>query len=275
MPPAAGDPGCRALRLAGMGFRVRGTLTAAEEGWLRQRGCGPSGGTGPLLEVVDSPPFPVRFEEWPQGGPAAFETEDGRVHLRHRRFCSEIDLAADSAVLFRLPSDIGGGLSVTLRVWMTARMPFVGALPLHGAGVAIDGQAVAFVGHAGAGKSTLAATSPHPVYGDEMVVAQGVPPFLAASGWEGKASPPPSRLAAVVELGRGPGLRFERLDAEAGFRRLLQVALVPPAPVAWAAALEVARRVSREVPFFRMQWALGHPPWAELARALGLEGARG
>ncbi len=233
------------------------------------------------LRLVAEPPWtsadPTPFAD---GDPAAIDWVDERVRVTHARFLAELDPIGRSGRLFRR-SRGRGALEVTLRTVLCSRLPFEGGLPLHAAGIVAEGQAVAFFGVSGAGKTTLAGLSPHPLLSDELVAAvalgsgTGRAPFaLAASGFWGtgeqdRRSEKPWPLAALVELAKGARFRLDRLEPRVAIARLVRVILVPAGPPLWSAALAVLGRLVREVPVYRMSWSPGRPPWAELCELLG------
>jgi len=217
------------------------------------------------------------------GPPAAIVEADAlsarRIVIRHREFRAELDPFDGTGTLARSDGS-GAALDVTLQVAAKALLPTRNALPLHGAGISLYGRGVVFFGVSGAGKSTISALSPHPVVSDELVAVAA-----SAGGWrlrstgfsEGlQTSPrPPARpyvdlpLAALVELGKGPTFRLEQAAPARAFRRLLDVAMVPPAAPLWAAGLSVLRQLAETVPVFRLEWTPKEAPWVELERALG------
>ena len=202
----------------------------------------------------------------PTTGPAAIDWVDGRVRVGHARFVADLDPAGLSGDLYRAPGR-GSGLEVTLRAALCSRLPLDGGLPLHAAGIVVDGQGVVFFGPSGAGKSTLAGLSPHPVLSDELVaVAPGRPFSLTATGFWGTLEGGRSHagswpLAALVELGKGPELRFEPLGSREALVKLVGVLMVPPGPPLWNAALGILGRLVREVPVERLVWSPAEPPW--------------
>ena len=155
------------------------------------------------LEIVAEPPwtssdarlYPGRHELPVQ------RWENGRLLVSHHSFTAEIDPSAAWARLHR-PEEHTYPLGVVIRTTMLARLPLLGGLPLHAAGVVLGEQAVGFFGPSGAGKTTLAETCPGTVLSDELVaVAPGEPPpwcarAIGARGgsWEGRRAPlwPPS-----------------------------------------------------------------------------------
>jgi hypothetical protein len=277
------------LVLAGLPFEVQpeGFLSTAERHALS--GLGRVAGE-PLAEPADAwRPFVLDLDgEESRASDAALDEAPAtvgwvrdRVTVSHRRLDADLDPFAGRGRLSRDPA-LGWPLEVTLRVALAARLPLEGGLPLHAAGLVLRGQGVAFFGPSGAGKSTLVAVSPHPVLSDEMVAivpagsgtaARGGPFVLAGTGFWGThgatvtpAGPFP--LAALVELGRGPRLRIERLDPQTAVRRLIAAVLVPPGPPLWSAALGVIGRLVGVVPMLRLAWSPTESPWDELERAI-------
>lgn len=194
--------------------------------------------------------------------------------LRHARFAAEIDAFAGTARLERR-TELDFALVLTLRTALAARLPALGGLPLHAAGLVLGDAGVAFFGVSGAGKSTLAAQAPGPVLSDELVAVVPGPPYgLAASGYWGTlagragAGGGVAPLRALVELAKGPGFRLDRLDAREAARRLAGVTMVPPSPALWGAALAVVARLVAAVPVYRMAWSPAEPPFEALSRSL-------
>jgi len=199
----------------------------------------------------------------------------GRLLSSHRSFTAEIDPAAARARLFRRETR-AYPLETVVRTAMMARLPLVGGLPLHAAGVVLDGRGVAFFGPSGAGKTTLAATCPHPVLSDELVaIAAGQPFDLVPSGFWGEgrsaARVRAAPLAALVALDKGPRTALEQQGPRAAVRRLVDSVTVPLAPPLWSQALRVLAAVVGAVPVYRLEWTPEVPPWDVLAATV--EGA--
>jgi hypothetical protein len=225
------------------------------------------------VELVEAPPWtsddPALFPRWE---PAVQRWSDGRLLCSHRSFTAEIDPFSGRVRLQRR-EERAYPLEAVVRTAMMARLPLLGGLPLHAAGVAVDGRGVAFFGPSGAGKTTIASTSPFPVLSDELVaVAPGRPFALVRSGFwgEGPAGGQggPVPLALLVDLARGPALRLTRLRPAEAAGRLLASVPVPLAAPLWSRAVAVAAELVREVPVDRMEWAPAEPPWERLAGAL-------
>jgi hypothetical protein len=207
------------------------------------------------------------------GGPAAIDWADGRVRVGHAAFVAELDPAGLSGSLFRVPG-LASGIEVALRTALCSRLALTGGLPLHAAGIVVGGRGVVCFGPSGAGKSTLAALSPHAVLSDELVaVVPGQPYSLTASGFwgtldGGSAHTGSWPLAALLELGKGPGTRFSPLGKREALVRLVGVLMVPPGPPLWAAALQTLGHLVREVPVERLSWSPSETPWREIEARL-------
>jgi hypothetical protein len=260
------------IALAGETFEVGPdeNLNDDERRWLARFAAAPGGAPALGLEVAEGSATPGLAS----GVPAEVDlVESGRLRVRHAAFQAELDPGSRSGWLRRVRG-AAYPLEITLRVALCARLPLAGGLPLHAAGLVVDGWGGVFFGVSGAGKSTLASLSPHPVLSDELVAVLGGPGFgLAATGFWGELERDELRrgrfpLGALVELAKGPAFRWERVAPEAAFRRLVHVALVPPAPRLWTEALGVVGRLVREVPVYRMEWTPQAPPWDEIARAI-------
>jgi hypothetical protein len=225
------------------------------------------------LEIVDQPPWtsddPGLYPRWE---PAVQRWSGDRLLCSHRSFTAEIDPFSCRARLHRR-EERAYPLEAVIRTAMMARLPLVGGLPLHAAGIVADDRGVAFFGPSGAGKTTVAATSPFPVLSDELVAVVPGPPFaLVRSGFwgEGKGSARAggATLAVLVDLAKGPVLRLTRLSPAEAAGRLLASTPVPLAPPLWSRALAVAAALVREVPVHRMEWNPAEPPWERLAEVI-------
>jgi hypothetical protein len=237
---------------------------------------GDEGGGGPApfhVEILEAPPWtsddPALFPQWE---PAVQRWKDGRLLCSHRSFTAEVEPLAGRARLHRR-EERAYPLEAVVRTAMMARLPLLGGLPLHAAGVVVDGQGVALFGPSGAGKTTVAATSPFPVLSDELVaVAPGRPFDLVRSGFWGEGTEigrtGPAALRLLVDLAKGPALRLTRLRPAQGAGRVLASVPVPLAPPLWSRALAVAAELVRAVPCYRMEWTPAQPPWERLAELL-------
>lgn len=225
------------------------------------------------VELVEAPPWtsddPVLFPQWE---PAVQRWSGGRLLCSHRSFTAEIDPFSGRVRLHRREAR-AYPLETVIRTAMMARLPLLGGLPLHAAGVVVEGRGVAFFGPSGAGKTTVASTSPFPVLSDELVaVAPGRPFDLVRSGFwgEGPASgrTGPAPLSLLVDLAKGTALRLTRLRPAEAAGRVLASVPVPLAPPLWSRALAVVAALVRELPVYRMEWAPAEPPWERLAGVL-------
>jgi hypothetical protein len=211
---------------------------------------------------------------FPKRSAAIVRCTGATLRISHHDFVAEIDPARGAAALYRR-TEQAFPLGLTLRVALTSRLPVLGGVPLHAAGIVVDGSGVVFYGPSGAGKSTLAATSPHPVLSDELVAVRAMPAGfgLAATGvWgtldRGGVPVGVFPLKALVELAKGPGFRLDPLSHAEAFRSLTGVTMVPASPALWSAGLGVLNRLVGELPVFRMSWSPLQPPWHALADAL-------
>jgi hypothetical protein len=226
------------------------------------------------IELVDAPPWtsddPALFPQWE---PAVQRWVDDRLLASHKSFTAEIEpFASRARVQRREPRAYP--LETVIRTSLMARLPLVGGLPLHAAGVVLAGRGVAFFGASGAGKTTLSATSPVPVLSDELVaIGPGRPFSLVRSGFWGEGRPAGSASSAplglLVDLAKGPALRFERLHPAAAAGRVLASVPVPHAPALWRHALAVVAELVSRVAVVRMEWTPLDPPWPALTRLLG------
>jgi hypothetical protein len=265
------------IRLAGLVFSVEpeDRLRAAErQSLVRLGSTAAEAAPYRLILERDAPWSSDDTSLFPDRGPAVVDWVDGRVRVSHATFVAELDPQRRAGRLFRKVEE-AYPLEITLRVALASRLPLDGGVPLHAAGLVLDGRSVAFFGPSGAGKSTLAGTSRDPVLSDELVaVVPGPPPALESTGFWGTLGPgdaPPGSfpLAALVELAKGDRFALEPIDPRTALRRLVGVTLVPPGPPLWSAALGVLGRLSAAVPCYRMTWSKDEPPWDALRAGLG------
>jgi hypothetical protein len=260
----------------GLAFRAwpEDRLTPGERAALARLDPKPGGEGAPFaIELVDVPPWTSTDPAlYPRLEPAVQRWTGDRLLVSHHSFTAEIEPFAARARLQRREAR-AYPLETVIRTALMARLPLVGGVALHAAGLALGGRGVAFFGASGAGKTTLASTAPVPVMSDELVaIAPGRPFTLARSGFWGEARPsggPTSApLALLVDLARGSELRFERLAPARAAGRVLASVPVPLAPVLWQRALAVVAELVGTVPVVRMEWSPEAPPWGSLARLL-------
>jgi hypothetical protein len=225
------------------------------------------------IELVDAPPWtsddPALFPQWE---PAVQRWVGDRLLASHKSFTAEIEPFASRARLQRREPR-AYPLETVIRTSMMARLPLVGGLPLHAAGVVLAGRGVALFGASGAGKTTLAATSPVPVLSDELVaIGPGRPFSLVRSGFWGEGRPAggasSAPLGLLVDLAKGPAFHVERLTPAVAAGRLLASVPVPHAASLWRRALAVVAELVSQVPVVRMEWSPLDPPWPALVRLL-------
>ena len=238
----------------------------------------PDDGEAPFeIELVDAPPWtsddPALFPEWE---PALQRWSGERLLASHQSFIAEIDPFNARARLHRR-AERAYPLETVIRTALMARLPLVGGLPLHAAGVVLAGHGVAFFGPSGAGKTTLASTAPVPVLSDELVaIAPGRPFTLTRSGFwgEGRPSGSASRapLGLLVDLAKGPVLSFESLRPSVAAARILASVPVPHASVLWQPTLAVVAELVGATRVIRMAWSPAAPPWIALRDLLDVSG---
>ncbi len=228
----------------------------------------PGEGPGLRLELCDEPPFDD-CAHVSAPAPADVRAHGEGLRVTHALFRAELDARASHARLWRREAD-GIGLLIALRVALSAALPLRGGLPLHAAGIVLDGCGLACFGPSGAGKTTLARNAQEhglPVLSDEQVTLLPGPSLRASGFWgalDGRASVHVAPLRALIELARGPVTRLEPLTPEQALRRLLGVLFVPPQPRLWSCALSVLAAFTREVPAWRLAWQPPTPPWDAL-----------
>lgn len=246
-------------------------LLACERAALAGLGAAPAG-PDPRFEIElcsEAPWTSTDPSLFPQWEPAVQRWASGQLLVSHRSFVAEIEPFAARARLFRR-EERAYPLETVIRTALLARLPLAGGLPLHAAGVVLGGRGVAFFGPSGAGKTTLASTSPVPVLSDELVTIGPARPLrLLPSGFWGAAGRAAdcasgAPLGLLVDLAKGPAFRVEPLRGSAAAGRLLASVPVPHAPELWQRALEVVAEVAAHVPIVRMEWTPDAPPWQAL-----------
>jgi hypothetical protein len=225
------------------------------------------------IELVDTPPWTSDDRAlFPQWEPAVQRWVGERLLASHKSFTAEIEPFAARARLQRR-EERAYPLETVIRTSMMARLPLLGGLPLHAAGVVLQGRGVAFFGASGAGKTTLSATAPVPVLSDELIaIGPGRPFSLVRSGFWGEGRPQggasSAPLGLLVDLAKGPAFRTERLTPALAAGRLLASVPVPHVPELWRHALAVVAELVSRVPVIRMEWSPREPPWPGLERWL-------
>jgi hypothetical protein len=269
------------LHLAGLAFDIGPSdgLTPEERRALarltarRDTAEAPTGERPFRLTLVDRPPWTSDDERlFPRGAPAIVRWDGTLVLVSHAAFTATLDPARAEAHVYRRDRSVLGVMT-TLRTALCCRLPLVGGLPLHAAGIVLDGRGLVFFGPSGAGKSTLARLSPHPVLSDELVaVVPGEPFAVRATGFcrprDGDTPGGALPLRALVELHKGPRFQMRRTERREAVRRLIGVATVPAAPPLWATSLAVIGALAHAVPCYRMAWSPAEPPWPALAQYL-------
>lgn len=248
------------IRIGGINFEFEPAsgLTPAEHAYLTRF-------------TSSGPGEPVRVRLSSLNGAADSMSEEIRVQwngdaivIDHWLLDARIREPFDAAEIWRR-TDSSSALQVLLRTVLACRLPFEGGVPLHAAGLVVDGKAIAFFGPSGAGKSTIASRSGLVVLSDELVVARTGPARAQAAGFWGELGDHglderEYPLGALVELRKGGALSVEPQDPRVAMKRVLSSLLVPPAPPAWGRAITVLARLLSEVPCLRLTWSLQHDP---------------
>lgn len=227
------------------------------------------------IDLVADPPWTSDDDAlFPRMEPAVQRWVGSELLCSHRSFTAAIDPAGAQARVQRRETR-AYPLEAVIRTAMMARLPLLGGLPLHSAGVVLDGRGLAFFGPSGAGKTTLAGTCPATVLSDELVAVEphgDDVPWLVRSGFwgegKGEGRPTGAPLAALVSLGRGPAYRLETLPPVEAARRIIGALPVPLAPPLWSRALAVVADLVSRIPVYRLEWSMDEPPWDSLARDL-------
>jgi hypothetical protein len=197
---------------------------------------------------------------------------DGHLLLDHEYFSIRIDTASRIASIRRSKN---GWLALyyALRAGLGVFLPPIGALPIHGCGVLEPNGSLVFFGRSGAGKTTLASTSPYPLLSDELLIVErdGSLWTVQASGFwgggrvEGNPASGKHPIRAMFRLDQTPRFSLRRLTPAEASRELVGTILVPPQGDLWAQTLALLDSLSATAPIYRMGWALGDPPWNHLA----------
>jgi hypothetical protein len=146
------------IRLGGLVFSVEpeDRLLEAERRSLARLGPGAADGAPYRLTLEREPPWSSEDRSlFPERGPAVVDWAEGCVRVSHATFVAELDSRGCAGRLFRRVEE-AYPLEITLRVALASRLPLEGGVPLHAAGIVLDGRSVALFGPSGAGKSTLA-----------------------------------------------------------------------------------------------------------------------
>jgi len=265
------------FRAGGIRFRVEpdASLFPAEREAIGRLDPDAGGDTQPVVRIAltEHPPWtsddPALF---PDREPAVLRWTGERLLGSHRSFVAAIDPFGGRARLHRREQR-AFPLEAVIRACMMARLPLLGGLPFHAAGVVMKGKGVVFFGPSGAGKTTVAAASPFPVLSDELVAAAPGRPFeLVRSGFWGERADGErvgsAPLALLVDLARGPRLSLTKLSPSRALGRVLASVPVPLAPSLWSRVLAVGAELVDRVAVCRMEWNPAERPWDALGLLL-------
>ena len=173
-------------------------------------------------------------------------------HTRGRIFSPTAELfqrgGLDSLAL--LPSD---------QIVLARALPAFGGLFVHASGVIMNGQGLLFAGPSEAGKSTIVKMldgRAEVLCDDRIIVREGPDGFRIHGTWNHgevpRVSPASAPLRAVFFLRQADENRAKKIEDPQAVLRDLLPRLVRPLVTAdwWEGALEVAGKVTREVPFY-------------------------
>lgn len=175
-------------------------------------------GTAPDVTVYEGPPMertlstpPGRvlldFGEHPDRWYTAVERTDGSVLLRVYTVC-DFEISPDlGSVELRMVQGTDPGMRaiITSGTLVALLLHLRGTMVLHASAVELDGMVIAFLGHSGMGKSTLAAlmctAGARVVTDDVLPVAPGAVPMVHPGATELRLRPGAEALAAELSTG--------------------------------------------------------------------------
>ena len=153
----------------------------------------------------------------------------------------------------------------------------LGDLILHASGVIMDGKGYAFIGSAGAGKSTLAASllANHAalVLGEDTLILRCLEGrfWIYGTPWHldpDMCSPNGAPLEKLFFLDRTAGHGVESLTPVDGITRILQTAFIPYyRPKAVSGILDRLILLAEQVPFHSLSYPLGSDAWKFIRQA--------
>lgn len=157
--------------------------------------------------------------------------------------------------LTRLPSD---------QIVLARMLPERQALLMHAAGMALDGRGLLFIGHSGAGKSTVATmlAGKGELLCDDRIAVRRWPDGLRIHGtWcHSEGSPQVSAaeapLRALLLLEKADTNRLEPIRDRAELARALPLFIIRPFVTAdwWERVLAIMEQIIREVPAYRLRF---------------------
>jgi hypothetical protein len=223
------------------------------------------------VEFVQSPPWVSTDPAlYPHDGPAVVSSDQRRVRLSHRAMTAELDLESHNAKLFRV-SPLPFALVQTLRAAVISLLVTDRGVAVHAAATVIGEDAVLFPGISGAGKTSIASSSPFPLMTDELVAVRQRETFVAQGTffWGGikiaAADTAPHRIAAICFPEKGSHFQLRALTPAEAARRIMQCVMVPPVNEMWQSALQVVSALVAEVPAYSLSWRLPAPDWDAIA----------
>lgn len=161
----------------------------------------------------------------------------------------------------------GGLHALTLfpsdQILLARLLPDRDACFLHAAGMAVNGQGLLFVGHSGAGKSTMVTMlreNGEILCDDRVIVRRWPEGFRLHGSWSHGDVPQVSAadapLRAILFLEKAGTNRLERMEDRKEIVRRLPFFLIKPLVTAdwWEKTLGLVEKMSREVPVYRLRF---------------------
>lgn len=151
----------------------------------------------------------------------------------------------------------------TDQIWLARVLADRQGCYLHAAGLILDGQGLLFVGHSGAGKSTIVTMLQNEgeiLCDDRMIVRRWPEGFRIHGTWShGEipvVSPNSAPLRAILLLEQAPHNRLIPMTDRREIVRRLPFFVVKPLVTAdwWEKTLDLVGAIAREVPVYRLQF---------------------
>ena len=155
----------------------------------------------------------------------------------------------------------------TDQIWLARVLADRQGCYLHAAGIILEGQGLLFVGHSGAGKSTIANVLQDEgeiLCDDRMIVRRWPDGFRIHGTWSHGdvpvVSPNSAPLRAILLLEQAPHNQLIPVTNRREIVRTLPFFIVKPLVTAdwWEKTLDLVGQMAREVPFYRLQFDMSY-----------------